>query len=86
MKLALETDYPSFIVYVAKVSVIVFLLDTSTSVCKSCANACADPEGDRGSGPPEKSQSYHSILGQHRHASDTLFKGRFAGGPMMARL
>ena len=33
-----------------------------------------------------KLQSQHSILGQCRHASDTPFKWRFAGGPMMARL
>ena len=26
------------------------------------------------------------MLGQHRHASETLFKLRFAGGPMMAPL
>ena len=26
------------------------------------------------------------MLGQHRHASETPFKWRFAGGPMMARL
>ena len=28
----------------------------------------------------------HSMLGHHRHASETTFKWRFAGGPMMARL
>ena len=28
--------------------------------------------------------SQHSMLGHHRHASETLFKWRFAGGPMMA--
>ena len=27
----------------------------------------------------------HSMLGHHRHASETPFKMRFAGGPMMAR-
>ena len=27
-----------------------------------------------------------SILGRHRHASETPFKWRFAGGPIMARL
>ena len=27
----------------------------------------------------------HSILGHYRQASDTAFKWRFAGGPMMAR-
>ena len=26
------------------------------------------------------------MLGHHRHASETLFKWRFAGGPMMDRL
>ena len=26
------------------------------------------------------------MLSQHRHASETTFKWRFAGGPMMARL
>ena len=33
-----------------------------------------------------KLSSQHSMLGQHRHASETPFKWRFAGGPMMARL
>ena len=28
----------------------------------------------------------HSIMGHHRHASDTPLKWRFAGSPMMARL
>ena len=62
--------------------------------------------GDRGSGPPWKSQknigflailvqipwkitklpSQHSTLSHHQHASETPFKWRFAGGPMMARL
>ena len=28
----------------------------------------------------------HSMLGHHRHASETPFKWRFAGGPIMARL
>ena len=27
----------------------------------------------------------HSMLGHHRHASDTPFKWRFPGGPMMVR-
>ena len=37
---------------------------------------------------PLKSQlpSHHSMLGHHRHASETPFKWRFAGRPMMARL
>ena len=30
--------------------------------------------------------SQHSMLGHHLHASETPFKWRFAGGPMMARL
>ena len=30
--------------------------------------------------------SQHSMLGHHQHASETPFKWRFAGGPMMARL
>ena len=34
----------------------------------------------------EKLPSQHSILGHRRHASETSFKWRFAGGPMMARL
>ena len=38
------------------------------------------------SGSPEKSQSQHSMLGNHRHASETPFKWRSAGGPMMASL
>ena len=29
--------------------------------------------------------SQQSMLGHHRHASETPFKWRFAGGPMMAR-
>ena len=33
-----------------------------------------------------KLPSQHSMLGHHRHASETPFKWRFAGGPMMARL
>ena len=33
-----------------------------------------------------KLQSQYSMLGQHRHASETPFIWRFAGGPMMARL
>ena len=33
-----------------------------------------------------KLPSQHSILGHHRYASETPFKWRFAGGPMMARL
>ena len=33
---------------------------------------------------PGKSQRYqHSILGHHRTASETLFKWRFAGEPVM---
>ena len=28
----------------------------------------------------------HSMLGHHRHASETPFKWRFAGGPLMTRL
>ena len=38
------------------------------------------------SGSPEKSKklpSQHSMLGHHWHASETPFKWRFAGGPMM---
>ena len=38
---------------------------------------------------PEKSQSYppskHSVSSQYRPASETTFKLRFAGGPMLAR-
>ena len=30
--------------------------------------------------------SNHSMLGHYRHASETPFKWRFAGGPMMTRL
>ena len=33
-----------------------------------------------------KMPSQHSMLGHHQHASETPFKWRFAGGPMMARL
>ena len=33
-----------------------------------------------------KLPSQHSMLGQHRHASETPFKWRFAGGPMVTRL
>ena len=33
-----------------------------------------------------KLPSQHSMLGHHRHASETPFQWRFAGGPMMARL
>ena len=33
-----------------------------------------------------KLPSQHLMLGHHRHASETPFKWRFAGGPMMARL
>ena len=49
--------------------------------------------------PPEKSQKYrvfqqygsklpskHSMSSHHRHASESPFKWRFTGGPMMARL
>ena len=32
-----------------------------------------------------KLPSQHSKLGHHRHPSETPFKWRFAGGPMMAR-
>ena len=32
-----------------------------------------------------KLPSQHSTLGHHRHPSETPFKWRFAGGPMMAR-
>ena len=32
-----------------------------------------------------KLPSQHSMLGHHRHASETPFKWRFAGGPMMVR-
>ena len=32
-----------------------------------------------------KTHSQHPMLGHHRHASETPFKWRFAGGPMMAR-
>ena len=66
---------------------------------------CADPEGDRGSGPPLENYKYtvflsntgpdplkitklpiqHSMLGHHRPASETPFKWRFAGGPLMSR-
>ena len=58
--------------------------------------------GGRGPDPPGTSQKYsntgpdppknhkvrsqHSMLGHHRHASETPFKWRFAGVPMMARL
>ena len=28
----------------------------------------------------------HSMVGHHRHASETPFQWRFAGGPMMAQL
>ena len=33
-----------------------------------------------------KLQSQHSLLGHRRHASETPFKWRVVGGPMMARL
>ena len=33
-----------------------------------------------------KLPSQHSMLGHYRPASETHFKWRFAGGPMMARL
>ena len=36
--------------------------------------------------PLKKLQSLHSMLGIHRHASETPFKWCFAGGPMMAHL
>ena len=64
-------------------------------------STCADPEGGGGvpelqkyrvlkqywSGSPEKSQLpiHHSIMGHHWPASETPFKWRFAGGPLMAR-
>ena len=35
---------------------------------------------------PLKLPSQHSILGHHRHASETPFQWRFAGGPILARL
>ena len=41
------------------------------------------------SGSPEKITklpTQHSMLGHHRHASETPYKWRFAGGPMMSRL
>ena len=31
-----------------------------------------------------KLPSQHSMMGHYRHASETPFKWRFAGGPMMA--
>ena len=34
----------------------------------------------------QKLPSQHSMLSQHRHASETPFKWRFAGGSMMANL
>ena len=36
--------------------------------------------------PKNYKATEHSMLGHHRHASETPFKWRFAGGPMMARL
>ena len=42
-------------------------------------NACADPEGGRGS-------SQNPVLGHNRSASETPFKWHFAGGPTMTRL
>ena len=36
--------------------------------------------------PIKNLSSQHSMFGQHRHASETPFKWRFACGPMMARL
>ena len=55
--------------------------------------------GTGGPDPPEKSQKYrgfmqygsklpskHSMSNHHRHASESPFKWRFTGGPMMARL
>ena len=38
----------------------------------------------RGGGGPDPSQ--HSLLSQHRHASEMPFKWRFAGGPLIARI
>ena len=40
-----------------------------------------------GPDPPKnhKVRSHHSMLGHHRHASETPFKWRLAGMPMMAR-
>ena len=32
-----------------------------------------------------KLQSQHSMLGHHRHARETPFKWRFAGGPLITR-
>ena len=65
-------------------------------------NACADPEGGHGSGPPlekitkiyigpiplkiTKLPSQYSTLDHNRLASEMPFKWRFACGPMMARL
>ena len=42
--------------------------------------------GFRSSPKMTKLPSQHSMSGHHRHASETPFKWRFAGGPMMARL
>ena len=36
--------------------------------------------------PLKKLPSQHPMLGHYRHASETPFKWRFAGGPMMVRL
>ena len=64
-------------------------------------NACADPEGGQGVRTPLKNHKFiglpsnngpdplrnhkATMLGHHRHASETPFKWRFAGGPMMSR-
>ena len=63
--------------------------------------ACVDPGGGGGTGGPglgflsnsgpdpikvTKLPSQHSMLSHHWHASETPFKWRFAGGPMMVRL
>ena len=55
---------------------------------------CAAPEGGSGLLKNHKNIEFlsnidtdqHSTLGHHRHASETQFKWRFVGGPMMARL
>ena len=47
--------------------------------------------GFRSNSGPDPLKNYEatepaSMLGHHQHASETPFKWRFAGGPMMARL
>ena len=39
-----------------------------------------------GLAPLKKHKAASILLGHHRHSSETPFKGRFTGGPMMARL